>query len=96
MANEQASELRRIGVVAIIVHDPEKVHDVLNKILHDYSRIIIGRLGMPYRERDLSIISLIVDGSTDDIGAMTGRIGQLAGVTVKSAFAKNRNPDKDK
>lgn len=91
--HEQSSENRRIGVVAVIVHEPEKAYDALNKILHDYSDIIIGRLGLPYRERNLSIISLIVDGSTDDVGAMTGRIGQLAGVTVKSAFAKNKgNP----
>ncbi len=83
-------ENRRIGVVAIIVHDPENAFDALNKILHDYSDIIIGRLGLPYRERNLSIISLIVDGNTDDVGAMTGRIGQLTGVTVKSAFAKNK------
>jgi putative iron-only hydrogenase system regulator len=89
MADGDASGYRRIGVVAIIVHDPEKVYDVLNKVLHDYARIIIGRLGLPYRERNLSIISLIVDGNTDDVGAMTGRIGQLSGVTVKSAFAKN-------
>ena len=85
-------ENRRIGVVAVIVHDPDKAFDDLNKILHDFSHIIIGRLGLPYRERNLSIISLIVDGSTDDVGAMTGRIGQLTGVTVKSAFAKNKMP----
>jgi putative iron-only hydrogenase system regulator len=89
MADGGVSDYRRVGVVAIIVHDPEKVYDALNKILHDYARIIIGRLGLPYRERNLSIISLIVDGNTDDVGAMTGRIGQLSGVTVKSAFAKN-------
>jgi len=81
---------RRIGVVAIIVYDPEPVYDDLNKILHYFSDIIIGRLGLPYRERNLSIISLIVDGSTDQVGAMTGRIGQLSQVTVKSAFAKTQ------
>ena len=83
-------ENRRIGVIAIIVHDPEPVYDELNKILHNFSDIIIGRLGLPYRERNLSIISLIVDGSTDQVGAMTGRIGQLPKVTVKSAFAKTK------
>lgn len=89
ITDEQSTESRRIGVVAIIVHEPDKAYDSLNKILHDFSHIIIGRLGLPYRERNLSIISLIVDGSTDDVGAMTGRIGQLPSVTVKSAFAKN-------
>ncbi len=90
MNTQESSDNRRIGVIAVIVHDPEKAYDALNKILHDYAEIIIGRLGLPYRERNLSIISLIVDGSTDDVGAMTGRIGQLPGVTVKSAFAKNK------
>ena len=85
---QQPTDDRRIGVIAIIVHDPDCAFDALNKILHDYSNIIIGRLGLPYRERNLSIISLIVDGSTDEVGAMTGRIGQLEEVTVKSAFAK--------
>lgn len=85
---QQPTDDRRIGVIAIIVHDPDCAFDALNKILHDYSHIIIGRLGLPYRERNLSIISLIVDGSSDEVGAMTGRIGQLKEVTVKSAFAK--------
>mgnify|MGYP002642062412 CR=1 FL=1 len=82
------SDDRRIGAIAIIVNNHDCAFDALNKILHDYSHIIIGRLGLPYRERNLSIISLIVDGSTDEVGAMTGRIGQLEDVTVKSAFAK--------
>ena len=79
---------RRIGVIAIIVYNPDEVYHRLNDILHEFSSIIIGRLGLPYRERHLSIISLIVDGNTDEIGALTGKIGQLQNVTVKTAFAK--------
>jgi putative iron-only hydrogenase system regulator len=91
MPNETPSEKdHRVGVVAILIDDPESAHAALNNILHDFAHIIIGRLGLPYRERGLSIIALIVDGSTDDVGAMTGRLGQLAHVTVKSAFAKNK------
>jgi putative iron-only hydrogenase system regulator len=78
----------RLGVVAIIVKNPDQSYNRLNDLLHNYSHIIVGRLGLPYRERNLSIISLIVDGNTDEIGAMTGKIGQLADVTVKTAFAK--------
>ena len=81
-------ENRRIGVVAIIIQDRDFEHSTFNDILHDYSDIIIGRLGLPYKERQLSIVSLIVDGSTDQVGAMTGKIGQLSNVTVKTAFAK--------
>ncbi|MBN1351216.1 iron-only hydrogenase system regulator [candidate division KSB1 bacterium] len=81
-------ENRRIGVVAIIVYNPDQTYHRINEILHEYSSLIVGRLGIPYRERGLSIISLIVDGSTDDIGAMTGKIGQLPEVAVKTGFAK--------
>lgn len=89
MSTTTHTEHRRIGVIAIIVQNPDTSVDALNKILHDHGDIIIGRLGLPYRERNLSIISLIVDGSTDQVGALTGKIGQLEDVTVKSAFAKN-------
>jgi len=88
METKNNSENRRLGVVAIIVNNRDRAHHQLNQILHDFSSIIVGRLGLPYRERNLSIISLIVDGNTDKIGAMTGQIGQLADVTVKTAFAK--------
>lgn len=88
MVNQSTN--RRIGVVAIIIYKPDEVYNRLNDILHEYSSIIIGRLGLPYRERYLSIISLIVDGSTDEIGAMTGKIGQLPHVSVKSSLAKQR------
>jgi len=79
---------RRIGVVAIINQDPDDAYKTINEILHHHSSIIIGRLGLPYKERNLGIISLIVDGDTDQIGALTGKIGQIPHVTVKTVFAK--------
>ncbi|MCK5146454.1 iron-only hydrogenase system regulator [bacterium] len=79
---------RRIGFVGIIIDQPDQSYHELNDILHSYSFLIVGRLGLPYRDRHLSIISLIVDGNTDDIGALTGKVGQLPGVTVKTGFAK--------
>lgn len=85
---------RRIGIVSIIVYEPDAVYQILNEILHTYSRLIIGRLGVPYRERSLSIIALIVDGTTDEIGALTGKLGQLDSVTVKTSFAK-KSPQPD-
>jgi putative iron-only hydrogenase system regulator len=91
MQNESLSDKdHRVGIVAILIDDPESAHTALNDILHDYAHIIIGRLGLPYRERSLSIIALIIDGNTDDVGGMTGKLGQLPHVTVKSAFAKNK------
>ena len=79
---------KRIGVVAVIVKDPDKTHEKLNAILHTHSNIIIGRLGIPRKEEKLSIISLIVEGTTDEVGALTGKLGQLPSVSVKTAFAK--------
>ncbi len=86
--SEIQDENRRLGVVAIIVRDRDCVYGLLNDILHDYAKIIVGRLGIPYRDRNIAVISLVVDGTTDEIGAMTGKIGQIKNVTVKTALTK--------
>ncbi|MGI6491877.1 MAG: TM1266 family iron-only hydrogenase system putative regulator [Pelotomaculum sp.] len=77
---------RRIGVIGIIVENREDASRRINTILSEYGEIVVGRMGVPYRERNLSIISLIVDGSTDEIGAMTGKLGALQGVKVKTVL----------
>lgn len=78
---------KRVGVVAIVVEDMSSV-PALNLILHNYSNIVVGRMGIPYKEREVSVISLIVDGTMDEISALTGKIGKLSGVNVKSAITK--------
>lgn len=78
---------KRIGVIAIIVEDRESV-EMVNKLLSGYGEIIVGRMGIPYKEKHVSVISIIVDGTTDEIGALTGKLGKLEGVTVKSALTK--------
>ncbi|EOD00550.1 TM1266 family iron-only hydrogenase system putative regulator [Caldisalinibacter kiritimatiensis] len=78
---------KRIGVVGIVVEDITNAEKV-NLILHEYAEIIVGRMGIPYREKNLSVISLIVDGTSDDISAMTGKLGRIQGVNVKSALTK--------
>ncbi|HHY92523.1 MAG TPA: CopG family transcriptional regulator [Firmicutes bacterium] len=77
---------RRLGVVGIVVTGRENVAPRLNAILTEYGEIIVGRMGIPYHEREVSVIALIVDGTTDQIGALTGKLGSLPGVTVKSAL----------
>ena len=77
----------RIAVIAIIVEDLEKT-DELNRILHEYGHCIIGRMGIPYREKGINVISVAVDAPNDRINALTGAIGRLPGVTVKAAFSK--------
>lgn len=77
---------KRLGVVGIVVENPKSA-PALNQILSEYSDVIIGRMGIPFREREIRVISLIVEGSTDAIGALTGKLGNLKGVQVKSALA---------
>jgi putative iron-only hydrogenase system regulator len=79
--------MKRIGVVGIVVENIENA-DKVNSILHDFANIIVGRMGIPYREKNLSVISLIVDGTSDEISAMTGKLGRIEGVSVKSALTK--------
>ena len=77
----------RIGTVGIVV-DEGSATEQINSILHRYSDIIVGRLGIPYRSRGLSVIALVVDGSMEDISGMTGRLGKIPGVSVKTAMSK--------
>lgn len=83
---EQGSN--RIGVVSVIVTSRKEQAKDVNAVLTDYGDIIIGRMGLPYPPKKISIISLMVHGSTDRIGAMTGKLGMIEGVMVKSALTK--------
>lgn len=77
---------KRIGVIGIIVEDREKTAGQINQLLSNFAENILGRMGIPSREYGLSMISLIVEGTPDEIGAMTGKLGNLQGVTLKSAL----------
>ncbi|MBE6688779.1 MAG: iron-only hydrogenase system regulator [Ruminococcaceae bacterium] len=76
----------RIAVVGIIVESSASV-DALNGILHEYGKYIIGRMGIPYRERGVNIISIAMDAPQDIISAMSGKIGRLDGVSAKTAYS---------
>lgn len=78
----------RIALLSIIVEDRENV-DVLNALLHEFSDNIIGRMGLPYKEKDISLISIAMDAPEDVISTLSGRIGQIEGVTVKAAYSKH-------
>jgi putative iron-only hydrogenase system regulator len=78
---------KRLGIVGIVIEDAACVEKV-NAILHDCSDLVVGRMGLPYRERGVSVIALIVDGSTDAISALTGKLGRVPGASVKSMIAK--------
>ena len=81
----------RVAFLGIIVENPESV-EALNAIAHEYRDVILGRMGIPYRQRGMNIVSLAVDAPTAVINAMSGKIGRLDGVTVKTAIhAENLN-----
>ena len=79
-------EQTRIAVIGIVVEDPGSV-EPLNEILHTYRSHIIGRMGIPYRQKGISIISIAVDAPQDVISALSGRVGKLPGVSSKTAYA---------
>lgn len=77
----------RVAVISIIVEKPDAVTQI-NEILHTASDSIIGRMGLPYRQKNISIISVVVDAEQDVISNISGRLGRLSGVTVKTAYSK--------
>lgn len=76
----------RVAVMAIIVEQPESV-EKLNAILHEFGEFIIGRMGIPHRERNVNIVSIALDAPQDTISALAGRLGNLPGVSVKTAYS---------
>ncbi|MCX7843228.1 MAG: iron-only hydrogenase system regulator [Clostridia bacterium] len=76
----------RVAVIGIIVGNREEAAKKVNEILSNYGNIIVGRMGIPYKERELSVMSVIADGTNDEIGALTGKLGNIKGIKVKVAL----------
>ena len=76
----------RIAVMSIIVENPESV-EKLNGLLHEFGEYIIGRMGIPYRKRNVSIISIALDAPQNTVSALAGKIGSLPGISAKTAFS---------
>lgn len=77
----------RVALIGIIVEKESSVAQ-LNELLHQYGHYIIGRMGLPYRAKGVSIISVVLDAPQDVISALAGRIGRLPGVSAKTAYSK--------
>lgn len=82
---EQTNQ-NRIAVIGIVVNNREQTAAKVNEILSQYGDMIVGRMGIPYKERDISVISIIVDGTNDQIGALTGKLGNVKGIRAKVAL----------
>ena len=76
----------RIAVMGIIVENTDSV-EALNALLHEYGKYIIGRMGIPYRDRSLNIVSIAIDAPQDAISSLAGKVGNLEGVSVKTAYS---------
>jgi len=78
----------RIALIGIIVDNMDAVEE-LNQILHEYGRYIVGRMGIPYREKKVSIISVVIDAENDVISSLSGKLGMIKGISVKTVYSKN-------
>ena len=85
----------RVAVMSIIVENPDSV-ERLNSFLHEFGEFIIGRMGIPYRKRKVSIISIALDAPQNAISSLAGKIGTLPGVSVKTAYSSIISQDERK
>ncbi len=77
----------RVAVLSIVVEAPDSV-ELLNGLLHEYRTYILGRMGIPHRERGISLISVVLDAPADILNTLTGKLGQLPGISAKTLYAK--------
>ena len=77
----------RVAIIGIIVEDKTSAAD-LNALLSEYGEYIIGRMGIPYEKKNINIVSIAIDAPQNTISALTGKIGRLTGVSVKTAYSK--------
>ena len=77
----------RIALIGIIVDNIDST-EKLNTILHEYGQYIIGRMGIPYREKNVSIISVVIDATNDVISSLSGKLGMIEGISVKTVYSK--------
>ncbi len=80
--------MKRLGTISIFIENKESVNKA-NEILSQYGDLIISRMGIPYREKQISVIVLIVDATNEEMGALSGLVGNLKGVSVKTAVKKS-------
>ena len=77
----------RVALMAVIVEDPDSVEQ-FNSTLHQYALYIIGRMGIPYPKKGISIVSVALDAPQDVISALSGKLGKISGISVKTAYSK--------
>lgn len=87
-----AKTKKRLGFVGILIEDRMSSAPAVNEVLTKYGHLVVARTGLPYEKRHCAVITLIIDATTDELGELTGRLGALPGVFVKSALTKGPEP----
>lgn len=80
--------MKRLGFVGIIVEEREMCSGIVNQILSEHSELILARTGLPNAKENTSVITLVIDATTDELGVLTGKLGNIKGISVKSGLAK--------
>lgn len=81
------SEESRVATVAIIVED-QNAAEAVNRVLHEFGTVIVGRMGLPYREKNVSVINVVLDAPMDTINSLTGKLGMVKGISAKTLLSK--------
>jgi putative iron-only hydrogenase system regulator len=79
---------KRLGFVGIIIDNREKCSGIVNDVLSEHAELILARTGLPNAKGNTSVITLVIDATTDEVGVLTGKLGRINGVSVKSGLAK--------
>lgn len=82
--------MKRVAVIGAILEEPKDTQEVFNKTVADFRGIIKGRMGIPLEEENISVISITVVGELDEINNLTGKLGRLTGVNIKTTVSKNK------
>ena len=82
------NNLKRLGFVGIIIDDREKCAGIVNEVLSQHADLILARTGLPRVKEYASVITLVIDATTDELGILTGKLGNIRGISVKSGLAK--------
>jgi len=80
--------MKKIGVISAVLEDPLRTNQKFNDIISDFQPIIRGRMGIPFTEEHISVVSITVCGALDEINELTGKLGNINGITVKTAISK--------
>lgn len=81
---------KRLGFIGIIIEQRENNAEKVNSLLTEFGDIIVARQGVPYKERGCNVVTIVVDTDTDTLGKLSGKLGNINGVSVKSALSKNK------